>query len=391
MTSFQTDDEAVIPVYSENVQKVSKTLIHFMLFDRDVFAQFYVGTAQIQHLIETLYLPLMADYFTAYADSLNQIDPKFWSQSAIWTQTIRGRGVFLLSEFLTSVFNIYTVISDFLGLKQRGNDSNSIMNRAAETDNFAGSNAVESWYDAQCSKLDLRPLKPLIRDQLRKICIADNEEQIVTPTYDSTSGEKVASRSVLLRKLCILLEAIMPLCLQKVSFTPKPELRPESTTSTLGIKSSSNKLSPSKIWLASKIGTDDNKPIKEIITSQFASTLKHLTWRAKESIESVSDTFLTEDLIFFNNGFSKLKSTIEKCANFVNQKWISAQLSDVTQVIRMSEELYIEQTLREFDVIFTCYESRNFEFPKKYFTISQPSPMMRLFNKKLVVLGFELS
>ena len=252
-----------------------------MLFDHDVFRQFYVGTAQIQQLIETLYLPLIGDYFSAYADSLNQIDPKFWSQSAIWTQTIRGRGVFLLSEFLTSVNNINTVICDFLGLKERGGRENSIMNRATVTDKFSSTNAIESWYEAQCSKIDLRPLKPLIRDQLRKICIADNEEQIITPTYDSTSGEKVPSRSVLLRKLCILLEAIMPLCLQKVSFTPKPESRPEQTTSTLGIKSSNNKLSPSKIWLASKIGGDDNKPIKEIITTQFASTLKHLTWRAR--------------------------------------------------------------------------------------------------------------
>ena len=43
------------------------------------------------------------------------------------------------------------------------------------------------------------------------------------------------------------------------------------------------------------------------------------------------------------------------------------------------------------DIIFTCYESRNFDFPKKYFTVNTPSPMMRLYNKKLVVVRNTLS
>ena len=49
------------------------------------------------------------------------------------------------------------------------------------------------------------------------------------------------------------------------------------------------------------------------------------------------------------------------------------------------------QTLKEMDIIFTCYESRNFDFPKKYFTVNTPSPMMRLYNKKLVVVRNTLS
>ena len=65
-----------IPLYCDNVSRATKTLIHYILFDRDVFGEFYRDQQQLRDLIEQLYLPIMEDYFTAYADSINEIDQK---------------------------------------------------------------------------------------------------------------------------------------------------------------------------------------------------------------------------------------------------------------------------------------------------------------------------
>ena len=57
-----------------------------------MFGEFYRDQQQLRDLIEQLYLPIMEDYFTAYADSINEIDQK----EPFFTQFLRL--IFLLGK-----------------------------------------------------------------------------------------------------------------------------------------------------------------------------------------------------------------------------------------------------------------------------------------------------
>ena len=75
----------------------------------------------------------------------------------------------------------------------------------------------------------------------------------------------------------------------------------------------------------------------------------------------------------------------------ISFRWVPKLLPELRILIKTTEELYKNQTMAEMDIIFSCYESRNFEFPKKYFFPNQPSPMMKLYHKKLVDVRTVLS
>ena len=380
---YANEETYQIPLYCDNVNRATKTLIHYVLFDRDVFGEFYADPSQLKQLLETLYMPLMEDYFGAYAESINEIDPKAWTTRAVWMQTVRGRGLTIFTDYMTSLHQIYSTLSDILGLTEQ-REAATIME---QDDAFGGveEDSIEKWYNRQCSKVNLNPLKVLVRDQFKKICLLDNEDQLRMPSEASSSGEKPPNRPVLLRKLCLHLAALLPLCCQKHSYTAplkKHELSPNVSVSTQRITSS-------KLVLAAR-AVQDEKLLRDVIQTQVSATLKQLFWRARDTINAVGDTLLTTDLLYFNYGFVRLRATFGKRETY-KLKWIEPHMAEIEAILRLTSELYVQQTLKEFDTIFTCYESRNFEFPKKYFTVSIPSPMMRLFNKKLVNCRTELS
>ena len=103
----------------------------------------------------------------------------------VWMQTSRGRGLNLLTDYLNALHQIYLTLSGILGLALEKNDS--IMDQSNDDEfDMPKEDPIEKWYNRQCSKINLNPVKTLIRNQFKSICLLDNEQQLKTPSEPSS-------------------------------------------------------------------------------------------------------------------------------------------------------------------------------------------------------------
>ena len=109
-----------IPSQCESVDKISNTLAQFIIFDRDVFFEFFQNDERLRLLYESVYIPVLTSYYNSYAQSLNEIEKKnskIWKTRALLVHTWRGKGIKIFSDYMRSIHQLYEVFSFSVQIK----------------------------------------------------------------------------------------------------------------------------------------------------------------------------------------------------------------------------------------------------------------------------------
>ena len=391
----ENDEQTQTTHQSDTVDKMTNIIAQYIIFDRDVLVHFFEDDERLTSLIQEIYLPILEEYYTQYATDLNDLqgpNSKNWKTIVLLKQTWRGRGLKIFSDYMRSIYRLTQTIRLALGLPEKYEAPQySIIESGVFENGFkTDSEIFFKWSENLYSKINLRCFTTCVHDHLKSYIIDDDEIRLQVPeieTHEDSSDFEM--RPPLFDRLRFAIRNILPLCLQTRPFEPPAESssRDLPAVSVPGIPSKINikANTVSEFNLAAGIPKHNQKeaPIRLLIKREVMNAIKQLLWKLKDLTSSCGTNLATSELIYLHRGMMLLKKELSNCLADENLHWAKTFIPEIRTLMLSNEQLFEKQTLTEIDVIFSCHESRNFEFPKKYFHPTQPSPMMKLYFRKL--------
>ena len=110
------DDGAAMqtPMQCELVDQLTIILAQFIIFDRDVLFEFFHNDDKLRLLFESVYIPIITQYYNQYANSLNETAKRYeklWKTRTLLINTWRGKGIKIFSDYMKSIHQLYEVFS----------------------------------------------------------------------------------------------------------------------------------------------------------------------------------------------------------------------------------------------------------------------------------------
>ena len=396
---IENEEQMHAPQQSDTVDKTTNIIAQYMIFDRDVLYHFFENDDRLTNLIQEIYLPLLEQYYNQYASDLNELEgpnSKNWKTIALLKQTWKGRGLKVFSDYMRSIYRLTQTIRLALGLPEKYEAPQySIIEAGVFENGFKSDSEVFfKWSENLYSKLNLQFFTSCIHDNLKRFLIQDDEIRLQVPEIEThEDSSDFEHRPALFEKLRFAIRNILPLCLQTTyspSRTPIDKI-PSSrelpgASSKMNMKANTvtaNTISEFNLATGNPRHAQKEAPIRLLIKREVMISIKQLLWRLKDLTSSCGTNLPTSELIYLHRGMFLLKNELTSCLSDDNLHWAKTFIPEIRTLMLSNEQLFEKQTLTEIDVIFSCHESRNFEFPKKYFYPNQPSPLMKLYFRKL--------
>ena len=388
----ENDEQMSAPEQSDTVDKTTNIIAQYIIFDRDVLFHFFEDDDKLTSLIQEVYLPILEEYYTQYASDLNELqapNSKTWKTVVLLKQTRRGRGLKIFSDYMRSIYRLTQTIRLALGLPEKYEAPQySIIESGVFENGFKSDSEIFfKWSENMYSKVNLQCFTTCVHDHLKRFIIEDDEIRLQVPEVETheDSGD-FEHRPALFEKLRFTIRNILPLCLQTRAFTPPVDKLSSSrdlpgTPSKINIKA--NTISEFNLATGNPRNAQKEAPLRLSIKREVMNAIKQLLWRLKDLTSSCGTNLPTSELIYLYRGMLLLKNELSSCLTDENLHWAKTFIPEIRTLMLSNEQLFEKQTLTEIDVILSCHESRNFEFPKKYFYPTQPSPMMKLYFRKL--------